>query len=184
MTREELRKYMAAYRRKNRDRLNAQARDRRAEASPERRAKVAAEKQLWRSTNPDAARRIKQKYYASEKGKLQKKKEEAAYAASGGRAAAEKRRQGVSPARKLARQRYQLMRRASERTLDELSTFVLEEAIVLRDLRGVLTGSQWHVEHVIPVSLGGTSHFDNIQVVPALWNRRKLNHHTNAYWRK
>ena len=129
-------------------------------------------------------RLAKRKYYASEKGKAQKRKEDAAYAASGGRAAAEKRRRGVSPARKLARQRYQLMRRASERTLDELSRFVLEEAIRLRDLRGVLTGVPWHVEHVVPVSRGGTSHFSNIQVVPALWNRKKVNHHTNAYWRK
>lgn len=128
-------------------------------------------------------RLAKKKYYASEKGKAQKRREEAAYKASGGRAATDKRR-GVSAARKAIRLRYQLMRRSSEKTLDELSRFVLDEAVLLRKMRETATGIKWHVDHIIPVSKGGTSHYCNIQVVPALWNRMKSNTNTNAFWRK
>ena len=76
----------------------------------------AAKAKRWRERNPEAAKAAKRKYYASEKGKVQKLKEDAAYIASGRRAVIEARRKAkpLSEARKQARLRYQLMRRSGE----------------------------------------------------------------------
>ena len=137
-----------------------------------------------RENNPEAIREAKRKYYASEKGKAQKRKEDEAYAASGRRAEAEKRRAAkpISEARKLARLKYQLMRGANEKTLEEFGSFVLEEAVRLCKLRTRQTGKPWHVDHIIPVSKGGTSLPDNLQVVPAYWNRKKSNKHSERFF--
>jgi len=150
----------------------------------EKRARDAAKAKRWRDKNPEAAKAAKKKYYASEKGKAQKRKEEAAYRATGGRVEAEKRRaeKPLSEARKAARLRYQLMRRAGERVLDAFDAWVLAEAISLAKLREQLCGSKWHVDHITPVSKGGRCNHDNIQVVPAYWNRSKSNKHTGHFF--
>lgn len=137
-----------------------------------------------RERSPEAVRAAKRKYYASEKGKAQKLKEEAAYAASGGRAEAEKRRASkpVSDARKQARIKYQLMRSSSEKQLKEFDSFVLAEAVGLCKLRIRQTGCSWHVDHIVPVSKGGTSSAENLQVVPAYWNRQKSNKHSERFF--
>ena len=103
---------------------------------------------------------------------------------SGGRAKSEQKRAAVpvSEPRKQARLRYQLKRRANEKSLDELSTFVLAEAVSLVRLRNKLGFSKWHVDHVIPVSRGGTSSYDNLQVVPAHWNQSKSNKHNGKFF--
>lgn len=126
----------------------------------------------------------RRKYEQSEKGKSAKKRHEAAYVASGGRAAAEKRRSAkpITESKRIAKQKYQLKRRASEIELCELSNFCLSEAISLTRLREKMLGTKWHVDHVLPVSRGGASTYDNIQVVPALWNRRKSNKHTGLFF--
>lgn len=138
----------------------------------------------WQKANPEKVKAAKQRYYASEKGRAQKAKEDAAYVASGGRAKAEARRANkpLSEARKAYRYKYQLMRRSNERNLNELNSFALSEAVALAKLRKQLLGNEWHVDHVIPVSKGGTSEATNIQVVPALWNRRKSNAHTERFF--
>lgn len=66
--------------------------------------------------------------------------------------------------------------------LDDFSKFVLREAVHLRKLREVSTGFKWHVDHIHPVSKGGVGAFDNIQVVPALWNRQKSNKHSERFF--
>ena len=137
-----------------------------------------------RENNPEATREAKRKYYASEKGKAQKRKEDDAYATSGGRAETEKRRAGkpLSEARKLARLKYQLMRSSSEKALEEFDSFVLTEAVRLCKLRTRQTGSPWHVDHIVPVSKGGESSANNLQVVPAFWNRQKSNKHSGRFF--
>ena len=150
----------------------------------EKRARDAAKAKRWRDKNPEAAKAAKKKYYASEKGKAQKRKEEAAYRATGGRVEAEKRRaeKPVSEARKQARLRYQLMRRSGEQALDDFCKWVLLEAVQLAKQREKLCGGRWHVDHITPVSKGGQSTYDNLQVVPAYWNRSKSNKHTGRFF--
>jgi len=138
----------------------------------------------WRKANPGSCKIAKQKYYSSEKGKLQKLKEEQAYRASGKRTASEKRRaeKPLSDARKQARLRYQLMRRSGERALNPFDAWVLREAVALTRLRKQVCGGEWHVDHIIPVSKGGQCTYDNLQVVPAFWNRIKSNKHTGQFF--
>lgn len=151
----------------------------------------------WRKANPDKVRATKQKYYASEKGKACKRREHEAYVASGGRAEAEARRASkpLSEARKDARKRWaannkwyytadRALRRALNREASEFDRFVLQEAVLLAAQRKQSTGIEWHVDHVVPISKGGTSASTNIQVVPALWNRRKSNKHSEQFFCK
>jgi len=212
LTLEEKRKkhadYMREYSRKNAIALNARRRTR--SATPEARAKKqaadkayreklkasgakpTAEQRLkqrmyaaeYRKQNSDAVLAAKRKYYASEKGKAAKARHDAAFIASGGRAKAEAKRAAkpVSEARKAIRLAYQLACTVANKQLDEFSKFVLREAVALRKQRERALGTKWHVDHIFPVSKGGTGDYDNIQVVPALWNRQKSNKHSERFF--
>ena len=135
------------------------------------------------------------KYDQSPKGKLAKKKHDATYTASGGRVAVEQRRSAkpVSAPRLAARKRWAVenkayfaadmaRRRSLNKNLSELDHFALFEAANLARRRSLLMGFEWQVDHITPVSKGGTTTVDNLQVVPADWNRRKSNKHQNRYF--
>ena len=154
----------------------------------ERRAYNADKARRWRENNKDKAREAKRRYYATERGKEQKRKDDAAYVVSGGRAKQEAKRSAkpLSAARRAARARWaknnrvyctamQARRRTLEKDLSPFEFWVLQEAIALARLREVLVGGKWHVDHIVPVSKGGNSRPDNLQVVPATWNQRKSN---------
>lgn len=154
------------------------------------RACISAKTRAWQKVNPEKVKAAKQKYYATPKGKAQKAKEDAALVASGKRAVVEARRaeKPLSTARKEARLRWArantayrhaqtLKRRAEAHTLSAFDFWVLQEAILLARQREAVVGGKWHVDHVQPVAKGGTSEHHNIQVVPALWNRRKSDKH-------
>lgn len=132
----------------------------------------------------EAQKAVRRKYEQSEKGKTAKKLHEATYIASGGRVLSEKRRaeKPLSEARKQARLQYQLMRRSGEKKLNLFDAFALKEAVSLVKLRAKVCGGSWHVDHIIPVSRGGLSTHDNIQVVPAIWNRVKANKNTDKFF--
>lgn len=145
-----------------------------------------------RSERQKEARR---RYESSDKGKAAKKRHEASYIASGGRAETEKRRamKPLSDARKAARAKWanenksyftaqRSLRRSLERNISELDYLVLTEAVDLAKRRKLLTGYDWHVDHIIPVTKGGLTNADNLQVVPASWNRSKSNKHTQRFW--
>jgi len=66
--------------------------------------------------------------------------------------------------------------------LSELDWFVLLEAQRLSKLRENMLGTKWHVDHIIPVSLGGTNEYTNIQVVPAAWNLKKGNRNSDRFF--
>ena len=42
-------------------------------------------------------------------------------------------------------------------------------------------GIEFHVDHIVPLSLGGLHHPSNLQVVPAVWNMRKHNNNTDRW---
>ena len=143
----------------------------------------------------EAQKAARKRYEQSDKGKAAKRRHEAAYAASGGRAATEARRakQPLSEARKAARVRWskanaiywaasRSRRRALDRELSVDDFWVLQEAVSLARLREQLVGGRWHVDHIVPVSKGGTSHPNNLQVVPAYWNRKKSNKHAERFF--
>lgn len=143
----------------------------------------------------EAQKEARRKYEASDKGKAAKKRHDANYVASGGRAKTEQRRaeKPISEARKEARKRWakanrayytadRSFRRSLERDLSEFDRFVLLEAVSLAKLRKEEVGGNWHVDHIVPVSKGGTARADNLQVVPAVWNRQKSNLHTKRFF--
>jgi hypothetical protein len=145
-----------------------------------------------RSEAQKAARRL---YEASEKGKEAKRRHEAAYKVSGGRATTEARRKNapLSEARRAARIKWaknnqayftamRSYRRTLEKALDPFEFWVLQEAVSLARLRETVVGGRWHVDHIVPVSKGGNSRPDNLQVVPATWNRRKSNRHAERFF--
>lgn len=163
--------------------------------TPEQKAADALRAKEYRKANAALVKKAKQKYDSSERGKAQKRKDEAAYAASGGRASAEKRRsqKPISEARKAARKRWakansdywsaqQSKRRTLSRELSVDEFWVLQEAVLLARMREKIVGGKWHVDHIIPVSKGGTSEPSNLQVVPAFWNRQKSNKHSERFF--
>lgn len=160
----------------------------------ERRAYNAEKARRWYANNKDKARETKRRYYATEAGKAQKRKEDAAYVASGGRAKQEAKRAAkpLSDARRAARIKWaknnqayftamRSYRRTLEKALNPFEFWVLQEAVALARLRETVIGGQWHVDHIVPVSKGGDSRPDNLQVVPAAWNRRKSNRHADRF---
>ena len=143
----------------------------------------------------EAQKEARRKYEASEKGKEAKRRHEDAFVASGGRAKCESRRatKPLSAARKAARQKWaqanqsyftamRAYRRTLENALDPFEFWVLQEAVSLARLREQVVGGCWHVDHICPVSKGGDSRPDNLQVVPATWNRRKSNVHAERFF--
>ena len=148
--------------------------------SEKRKAQIRA----WQKANPDKVKAAKKRFYATDKGKALKRREDAAYVSSGGRAKTEERRalKPLSEARKNTRHLYSLKKRSQSYALTELDRFVLIEAIKLAKARKELTKFDWDVDHIIPISKNGTSKYDNIQVVPALWNKQKSNKHTEKYF--
>jgi len=76
---------------------------------------------------------------------------------------------------KLARKRQSL------RGLDAFDRFVLDEAAKLCAVRQQILGGVWEIDHIVPVSLGGTSAHNNLQVVPKSWNASKGNRNCNRF---
>jgi 5-methylcytosine-specific restriction endonuclease McrA len=176
--------YAQAWRKANREHIKLYNAKRRASETPEQKAEHAPRMKAWRKANPEKAKATKRKYYASPKGKLQKRKEDDNFILSGGRAKAELKRAlfPISEARKQARFIYGVKKRSGCKNLSELDIFVLQEARLLCKLRETLLGTKWDIDHIIPVSRGGTSVYTNLQVVPSMWNKSKSNRHTECYF--
>lgn len=64
------------------------------------------------------------------------------------------------------------------RFVDEFTKFVTKEAHDLRVRRNLLTGIEWHVDHIVPlkgVGVCGLHLWTNLRVIPKLLNLRKGN---------
>jgi len=73
-------------------------------------------------------------------------------------------------------------RRRLAQKLSELDTFVLSEAAQLCAMRTERLQRPWQIDHILPISKGGTNAFDNIQVVPAKWNASKGARHIQRFF--
>jgi hypothetical protein len=78
-------------------------------------------------------------------------------------------------------------RKAKKRVLDKTMTdfdkFVHKEAYLLKQMRRKLLGTEWHIDHTVPISRGGTNEYINIEVVPAKWNLDKSNKHSERFFK-
>ena len=69
--------------------------------------------------------------------------------------------------------------------MNDFDLFVLSEAGYLCNLREKITGTPWHIDHIIPLchkSACGLHNAFNVQVVPAAWNIRKNNKNMTVYF--
>ena len=76
-----------------------------------------------------------------------------------------------------AKQKTQRRKRHSNLDL-EFTQFVFEEAHQLRLMRNVTTNILWEVDHILPLNgklVSGLHVWNNLQVIPAIINRRKSN---------
>jgi len=80
---------------------------------------------------------------------------------------------------------YNIQKLASKRQalkgLGEFDRFVLNEAAELCASRQLMLGGIWEIDHIVPVSKGGTSEHYNIQVVPKTWNASKGNRNCHRF---
>jgi hypothetical protein len=75
------------------------------------------------------------------------------------------------------------LRRTLEKEMTPFDVFTFNEAYDVRVRREKLFGFKWHIDHIIPVTKGGTNTYTNIQVVPASWNARKGNKHAENFFK-
>lgn len=72
-------------------------------------------------------------------------------------------------------------KRQALKVLGEFDRFVLNEAAELCASRQLMLGGIWEIDHIVPVSKGGTSEHYNIQVVPKTWNASKGNRNCHRF---
>lgn len=73
-------------------------------------------------------------------------------------------------------------RRALLKTAAVFDIFTLKEAAQLCELRQTRTGFKWQIDHIVPLSKGGTHAYSNVQVVPAVWNAAKRDRHEERFF--
>ena len=72
----------------------------------------------------------------------------------------------------------------AQATPDWSNEFFVEEAYHLANLRAQVTGLEWHVDHIVPLQhkdACGLHTEDNLQVIPAVLNYKKMNYTMNQY---
>ena len=54
--------------------------------------------------------------------------------------------------------------------------------VKIRDDATKLFGYAWSIEHIIPLTKGGTNAIDNLEVTPLSWNKAKGNRSSESFW--
>lgn len=154
-----LKKEMAWFRRKMRKKAYAKTEKGKAIRN--------AIKKRYLKNNPharEAKRRWRRKWLKTEKGReAQRRKNQSAS------------QKAMIAARKAKK-------RVLDKTMTDFDKFVYQEAYLLKQMRRKLLGTEWHIDHTIPISKGGTNAYNNIEVVPAKWNLDKSNLHTYRFF--
>jgi len=77
------------------------------------------------------------------------------------------------------------IRRARKLKVNDIKTaddrWLLQEIYKLAQLRTKVTGFNWDVDHIIPLSKEGRHCLTNLQIVSASWNRSKGNRHEQKF---
>lgn len=87
--------------------------------------------------------------------------------------------------KKYAHKRRASLLQATPKWYGELDDFVLQEALSLCELRKHSTKIKWELDHYIPLmgkAVCGLHCWNNFQVVPKMYNRRKLNKFPYPEW--
>jgi 5-methylcytosine-specific restriction endonuclease McrA len=155
---------------------------------------------LYRENNPDTIRETHRRYYANNaeiiklkqqayeadsKNKERRKLQKEQYYLENKERLLKVHKEYYSNNLPKCREMYKLYQRERNRQytdLDKLGRFILNEAKALARLRTTMIGIPWCIDHIIPISKGGTSEYTNIQVVPKSWNSKKFNLHTETYF--
>jgi 5-methylcytosine-specific restriction endonuclease McrA len=122
---------------------------------------------------------ITKAYQKTPAGKEAYKRAEINYVNSGGRGKAEQQRKEkpISEARMTSIKIRKVIERELHKDIkvakDEFSIFVLRESVRLRKLRESIVGGRWEIDHIHPLIKGGKTVWNNLQVVPRKWNRKK-----------
>lgn len=144
------------------------------------RERMIAKAKKWRAENPDKYRRSVKNWHAEhiERSKSARKEWERRNRESLRANQERYRRANLSKVSARQASRRAVKVGASVQWMEELTDLVVKEAASLSSLRGIASGFEWSVDHMIPLRarrVSGLHVWNNLQVIPARINSSKKN---------